>query len=149
MIRIVKLCKETEIAPSSLLELQKSGLFWKSRKDIYIFSAHSPQFETKQGRRPYTTQVNKCGNGFRADFIFSIVLSLSVAHFRSLVLHWSLQAGLHGPIIPACVYKDLRQWIFQLSEENWQPSVPWDCSAMRRRARSNPNETALVPHFIP
>ena len=84
MIRIVKLCKETEIAPSSLLELQKSGLFWKSRKDIYIFSAHSPQFETKQGRRPYTTQVDKCGNGFRADFIFSIVLSLSLCLWHTL-----------------------------------------------------------------
>ena len=51
-------------------------------------------------------------------------LCITVAHFSCPVWHWSLQAGpdgLHGPIVPACVSKDLRQWMFQLSEEIWQP----------------------------
>ena len=50
---------------------------------------------------------------------------------------------------PKFVSKDLRQWIFQLSQKIWQPSVPGERSAMRRLAYFHPGEAPRAPLLSP
>ena len=50
---------------------------------------------------------------------------------------------------PKSVSKDLRQWIFQLSQKIWQPSVPGERSDMRRLAYFHPGEAPRAPILSP
>ena len=77
------------------------------------------------------------------------ILSTYHLPWHTFIVWFNNESSRPVSAAPKFVSKDLRQWIFQLSQKIWQPSVPGERSDMRRLAYFHPGEAPRAPLLSP